>query len=203
MREADRAGVDVRLVAEGELAAAEHLRPRAQLDVDLEPDHGLVALAPVAVSRTPSPRSGPRPCRSGGRSRADGAPDLRGVRVGVAEDDDPPQPADRVVDAHEAVGMAVLDDDRDLAEPLGDPRAAARRAPARPPPAVSASVITGAPANPMPRSERVGGVEQLRLGECRRRDLEADRQLGPAARRLRRARPGSRSPGSRRATSAR
>ena len=39
--EADRAGVDVRLVAEGELAAAEHLRPRRQLDVDLEPDHRL------------------------------------------------------------------------------------------------------------------------------------------------------------------
>ena len=39
--EADRAGVDVRLVAEGELAAAEHLRPGRQLDVDLEPDHRL------------------------------------------------------------------------------------------------------------------------------------------------------------------
>ena len=39
--EADRAGVDVRLVAEGERAAAEHLRPRRELDVDLQPDHRL------------------------------------------------------------------------------------------------------------------------------------------------------------------
>ena len=41
MGEADRAGVDVGLVAEGELAAAEHLRPGRQLDVDLQPDHRL------------------------------------------------------------------------------------------------------------------------------------------------------------------
>ena len=44
MAEADRAGVDVRLVAERQRAAAEHLRPRRELDVDLEPDHGLVAV---------------------------------------------------------------------------------------------------------------------------------------------------------------
>src|SRR5436305_7499845 len=36
MGEADRAGVDVRLVAEGELATAEHLRSRGELDMDLE-----------------------------------------------------------------------------------------------------------------------------------------------------------------------
>jgi hypothetical protein len=38
--QADRAGVDVRRIAERQLAAAEHLRPRLQLDVDLEPDDG-------------------------------------------------------------------------------------------------------------------------------------------------------------------
>ena len=41
--EADRAGVGVRRVAERQLAAAEHLRPRLQLDVDLQPDDRLVA----------------------------------------------------------------------------------------------------------------------------------------------------------------
>ncbi len=41
--QADLAGVDVRVVAEGELAAAEHLRLGAELDVDLEADDGLVA----------------------------------------------------------------------------------------------------------------------------------------------------------------
>ena len=51
MGEADRAGVDVRLVAEGELAAAEHLRPGRELDVDLEPDHGLVASGTALSSR--------------------------------------------------------------------------------------------------------------------------------------------------------
>jgi hypothetical protein len=38
MCEADRAGVNIRLVAERQLAAAEHLRPGRELDVDLEPD---------------------------------------------------------------------------------------------------------------------------------------------------------------------
>ena len=41
MPQADRAGVGVRLVAEGQRAAAEHLGARAQLDVDLHPDHRL------------------------------------------------------------------------------------------------------------------------------------------------------------------
>ena len=42
MGEADRTGVDVRVVAEGQLAAAEHLRLGAELDVDLEADDRLV-----------------------------------------------------------------------------------------------------------------------------------------------------------------
>ena len=49
--EADRAGVGVRLGAELELAAAEHLRPRLELDVDLEADRRL------AASRMPTPAS--------------------------------------------------------------------------------------------------------------------------------------------------
>jgi hypothetical protein len=40
--EADRAGARVRRLAEGQLAAAEHLRPRRELDVDLQADDGLV-----------------------------------------------------------------------------------------------------------------------------------------------------------------
>ena len=51
--EADRAGVDVRVVAEGELAAAEHLRLRPQLDVDLQADDRLVA---SSLIRTPGCR---------------------------------------------------------------------------------------------------------------------------------------------------
>ena len=39
--EADRAGLRVRPAAEAVRAAAEHLRPRLQLDVDLEADHRL------------------------------------------------------------------------------------------------------------------------------------------------------------------
>ena len=39
--EAHRAGARVRRLAEGELAAAEHLRGGRELHVDLEPDHGL------------------------------------------------------------------------------------------------------------------------------------------------------------------
>ena len=49
--QADRAGVDVGVVAERELAAAEHLRPRSQLDVDLEADDRF-----VAVEAHPNPR---------------------------------------------------------------------------------------------------------------------------------------------------
>ena len=41
MGEADRAGVDVGLLAEGELTAAEHLRLGRQLDMDLKADHRL------------------------------------------------------------------------------------------------------------------------------------------------------------------
>src|SRR3954454_24165546 len=44
MGEAHWAGVDVRLVAERQRAAAEHLRLRRELDVDLQPDHSLVAV---------------------------------------------------------------------------------------------------------------------------------------------------------------
>ena len=51
VRQADRAGVDVRLVAERERAAAEHLRPRRELDVDLQADHGLVAVGHQPVVR--------------------------------------------------------------------------------------------------------------------------------------------------------
>ena len=56
MSEADRAGVHVGLVAEGDGAAAEHLRLGRELDVDLEPDHRLVAVrghqaAPPSPSR--------------------------------------------------------------------------------------------------------------------------------------------------------
>src|SRR5205823_168780 len=43
VREADRARVGVRLRAEARLAAAEHLRPRPQVDVDLEADDGFPA----------------------------------------------------------------------------------------------------------------------------------------------------------------
>jgi hypothetical protein len=44
MTEADRAGVDVGLIAEGARTAAEHLGPGGELDVDLQPDHRLVAV---------------------------------------------------------------------------------------------------------------------------------------------------------------
>ena len=40
--QADRAGVRVGRVAEGQRATAEHLRARGELHVDLQPDHGLV-----------------------------------------------------------------------------------------------------------------------------------------------------------------
>ena len=50
--ETDRAGVDVRVVAERELAAAEHLRAGRELHVDLEPDHRLeVARCSLLVAR--------------------------------------------------------------------------------------------------------------------------------------------------------
>ena len=40
--EADRAGARVRLLAEAQLAPAEHLRAGLELDVDLQPDDGFV-----------------------------------------------------------------------------------------------------------------------------------------------------------------
>ena len=43
MGKADRAGVDVGVVAERELAAAEHLGAGRELDVDLKTDDRLVA----------------------------------------------------------------------------------------------------------------------------------------------------------------
>ena len=49
--EAARTGVDVRLVAERQLAAAEHLRAGLELDVDLEPDDGLVLDGAHEVTR--------------------------------------------------------------------------------------------------------------------------------------------------------
>ena len=110
--------------------------------------------------------------------------DLLGVRVRGAEDDDPLQPADRVVDPHQPVGVRLLDDHRDLAEPLAHPvgqrvERLDRRL------ADLGLGHCGLPSNPMRALERVRGVEQLRLGERRRGDLQADRQLGPAARRRR------------------
>ena len=60
--EADRAGVDVRRVAERQLAAAEHLRPRLQLDVDLEADHGLASC--VSAPRRAASQSKPIACSS-------------------------------------------------------------------------------------------------------------------------------------------
>ena len=44
------------------------------------------------------------------------APDLVPGRVGLAKDHDPLDPARRVVDAHQSVGMAVLDDHGDAVE---------------------------------------------------------------------------------------
>ena len=58
--EADRAGVDVGLVAEGELAAAEHLRLGRELDVDLQPDHRLQ----LSHRRPPGRASKPIACSS-------------------------------------------------------------------------------------------------------------------------------------------
>src|SRR5581483_4824513 len=60
--EADRARPRVLRVAEPRRAAAEHLRPRLQVEVDLEPDHRLPAHAPPPVSArsgglTPGPGS--------------------------------------------------------------------------------------------------------------------------------------------------
>src|SRR5919197_1210232 len=60
--EADLAGVRVRGLAEAQLAAAEHLRPRAELDVDLEADDRLVRDR-VAHDRTCDP-SNSRACSS-------------------------------------------------------------------------------------------------------------------------------------------
>src|SRR3712207_9076600 len=60
VREADGTRAGVRLLAEGELAAAEHLRLRLQLDVDLEPDDRL------PFRHVPTP-----PQAAGGRSRSE------------------------------------------------------------------------------------------------------------------------------------
>src|SRR5215217_1690240 len=72
MREADGARARVRLGEVLELAAAEHLRPRLQMNVDLEPDDRL----PISAHRAPpSPRAArarcrpsPRPFRRGARA---------------------------------------------------------------------------------------------------------------------------------------
>src|SRR6202020_746028 len=49
------AGVDVRRVAKGQIAAAEHLRPCLQLDVNLEADDGLPAFSRGAHRRASRP----------------------------------------------------------------------------------------------------------------------------------------------------
>ena len=54
VREADRAGAGVLRGAEARLAAAEHLRPRLQVDVDLEPDHRLPVVIAAAPGRSRS-----------------------------------------------------------------------------------------------------------------------------------------------------
>ena len=66
-READGAGVNVGLVAEGERAAAEHLRPRLQLDVDLEADDRLVSLGQVMPRLPPAGLEADRPLDRVGR----------------------------------------------------------------------------------------------------------------------------------------
>ena len=55
--EAARAGVDVWILAKGQLAAAEHLRPGLELNVDLEPDHRLVFDRAQRLSPFPSGRA--------------------------------------------------------------------------------------------------------------------------------------------------
>ena len=61
--QADGAGVDVRRIAERQLAAAEHLRSRLQLDVDLKPDHRLV-VGSAALTLALRVRSKPIACSS-------------------------------------------------------------------------------------------------------------------------------------------
>ena len=58
--EADRAGARVGLLAEAQLAAAEHLRARLELDVDLQADDGFVP----ALMRTPPSRRSRSPARA-------------------------------------------------------------------------------------------------------------------------------------------
>ena len=77
VRRADRADARVRLAARDVLAAAEHLRARVQLHVDLEADHGLPALGHRAIALTPPPPRAaaapgrtPTPARARGRRRA-------------------------------------------------------------------------------------------------------------------------------------
>jgi hypothetical protein len=58
--EADRAGARVRRLAEAQRAAAEHLRPGGELDVDLQPDDGLVGrVGGHARTADPSKASAP------------------------------------------------------------------------------------------------------------------------------------------------
>src|SRR5581483_3721898 len=86
-RQADRAGLAVRRAAEAVLAAAEHLRPRLQLDVDLQPDDRLPA-AHSPPSETVSgtcPRNSFRlfalmPDTSPARDRSRAPPRARGRR---------------------------------------------------------------------------------------------------------------------------
>ena len=82
--EADRAAVRVRLLAEGQRARAEHLRPRVELDVDLQADDGLEV----------------------GHDRARRSVEADGLleRVGRVED---PVLAERAADDLEADGQAL------------------------------------------------------------------------------------------------
>src|SRR5947208_390999 len=82
MRRTHRAGARVGLAAEDVLAAAEHLRPRLQLDVDLEPDHRF----PVRHAGTPSPGAAAPRCRRELRTRPGTPP---GSRSGIARPGSP------------------------------------------------------------------------------------------------------------------
>src|ERR1019366_1161127 len=71
--EADRAGVDVGLISERELATAEHLRARSQLDVDLQPDHRLVC----HTAHPPPPRRAGLPSKPIACSSANATSSMR------------------------------------------------------------------------------------------------------------------------------
>ena len=79
MAQADWAGAGVRLLPERERAAAEHLRPRRQLDVDLHADHGLVLARSAALTAAP-PRTR-SPARARTPPRASGPRRKRGPRL--------------------------------------------------------------------------------------------------------------------------